>query len=153
MSWSYDANNITTTSSSGRINSVRLLIGDTDGNDELVQDEEIVFALTQAGNNVYQAGSWSANVIAARFSRQVDTKLEGALSANYSNLSKQYRALSESLRVQGTKYSNAFSVVAGGVSEATIKTNKQLTDRPNSAFYRGQFDNPPSNKKYIEDYD
>ena len=146
MSWSYDANNITTSSSSGRINSVRLLIGDTDGNDELVQDEEIVFALNQAGNNIYQAGSWTANVIAAKFSRQVNTQLDGALSADYSNLSKQYMALSESLRTQATKFSNAFSVVAGGISHAAIKVNRQLNDRPNSAFHRGQFDNPPTDK-------
>ena len=87
------------------------------------------------------------------FSRKVDTKLDGALSANYSDLAKQFRALSESLREQGNKYSNAFSIVAGGISKAKVKANRQLSDRMKGAFYRGQNDNPPADEQYIEDYD
>jgi len=153
MSWSYNETDLSTSSASGRLNSVRLLVGDTDENDQLVQDEEITFALAQAGNNVYFAASWCANTISAKFSRRVDTKLDGALSANYSDLAKQFRALSESLREQGNKYSNAFSIVAGGISKAKVKANRQLSDRMKGAFYRGQHDNPPADEQYIEDYD
>jgi len=53
--WSYSVTDLNTTTASGRLNSVRLLVGDTDTSDQLVQDEEINFALAQANDNVYYA--------------------------------------------------------------------------------------------------
>ena len=47
MAWSYDATDLGTSTASGRLNSVRLLVGDTDTNDQQVQNEEITFALAQ----------------------------------------------------------------------------------------------------------
>jgi hypothetical protein len=37
MAWSYDETDLGTTTASGRLNSVRLLLGDTDTNDQQVQ--------------------------------------------------------------------------------------------------------------------
>ena len=154
MAWTYDETDLVTTSTSGRVNVVRLLIGDTDTNDQLIQNEEIIFALAQANDNVYFAGSWAASTIAAKFSRRVTTKLDGALSSNYSDLAKQYKALSADLREQGQKYSmTSASVRAGGISKAVIDVNRALTDRPDPAFAKGQFDNPPNDSQYIRDYD
>lgn len=154
MSWTYDATNLDKTTASGRMNVVRLLVGDTDTNDQLVQNEEISFALAESNNNVYFAGSWAASTISAMFARRVDTQLDGALSADYSTLAKQYKALSNDLREQGQKYSmSGASVRAGGISSAAIKAAQALTDRPSAAFYRGQFDNPPNDSQYIEDND
>ena len=45
MAWSYSVADLNTTTSSGRLNTVRLLVGDTDTSDQLVQNEEITFAL------------------------------------------------------------------------------------------------------------
>lgn len=154
MAWTYDETDLVTTTASGRVNVVRLLIGDTDTNDQLVQNEEISFALAQANDNVYFAGSWAARTISAQFSRRVTTKLDGALSANYSDLAKQYKALSDDLREQGQKYSmTSASLRAGGVSNAAIDAAQALTDRPSAAFSKGQFDNPPNDSQYIRDYD
>ena len=47
MAWSYDATDLGTGTVSGRLNSVRLLVGDTDTNDQQVQNEEVIFALAQ----------------------------------------------------------------------------------------------------------
>ena len=41
MAWSYDATDLGTGTASGRLNSVRLLVGDTDTTDQQVQNEEI----------------------------------------------------------------------------------------------------------------
>ena len=154
MAWTYDETDLVTTSASGRVNVVRLLIGDTDTNDQLIQNEEIIFALAQSNNNVYFAGSWAAGTIAAKFARRVTTKLDGALSSNYSDLAKQYKALSADLREQGQKYSmTSASLRAGGISNAIIKANRRLTDRPDSSFAKGQFDNPPTDEQYIRDYE
>jgi len=154
MAWTYDETNLVKTTAAGRLNVVRLLIGDTDTNDQLIKNEEITFALSEANDNVYFAGAWSASSIAAQFARRVDTKLDGALSAQYSDLAKQYKALSNDLREQGQKYSmTSASIRAGGISKAVIDVNRALTDRPDPAFAKGQFDNPPNDSQYIRDYD
>lgn len=154
MAWTYDETDLDKSTSSGRLNVVRLLVGDTDTLDQLLQNEEINFALSESNNNIYFAGSWAANTISAKYARRVDTKLEGALSADYSSLAKQYKALSNDLREQGQKYSmTGASVLAGGISNASIKAAQSLTDRPAAAFSKGQFDNRPSDSQYIQDND
>ena len=76
------------------------------------------------------------------------------MSAQYSDLAKQYKALSNDLREQGQKYSmTSASIRAGGISKAVIDVNRALTDRPDPAFAKGQFDNPPNDSQYIRDYD
>lgn len=140
MTWSYSEDNLNTTTVSGRINSVRLLVGDTDHTDQLVQDEEIVFALSQSSNNVYYAASWCASTIAAKFSRKVTTELDGQLSANYSDLAKQYQKLSGSLRQDGAKYSgSALGIKFGGTTVSEIDSVRALTNRVKPAFTKDQF--------------
>lgn len=154
MAWTYDETNLVTTTAAGRLNVVRLLIGDTDTNDQLIKNEEVTFALAQANDNVYFAASWSARTISAQFARRVTTKMDGALSANYSDLAKQYKALSDDLREQGQKYSmTSASLKAGGISNAAVDAAQALTDRPSASFSKGQFDNPPNDSQYIRDYD
>jgi len=93
MSWSYDPNNLSTTTSSGRLNTVRLIVGDTETTDQLIQNEEIAFSLSQSNDNVYYAASLVCRLIAAKFSRLVDTSLDNAISAKYSTRAKQYQQL------------------------------------------------------------
>ena len=154
MAWTYDETDLDKSTSSGRLNVVRLLVGDTNTLDQLLKDEEINFALSESNNNVYFAGAWAASTISAQYARRVDTKLDGALSADYSSLAKQYKALSNDLREQGQKYSmTGASVLAGGISNAAIKAAQSLSDRPAAAFAKGQFDNRPSDSQYIQDND
>ena len=47
MAWSYDPTDLNTTTASGRLNTVRLLVGDTDTTDQQVQNEEVTFSLTE----------------------------------------------------------------------------------------------------------
>jgi hypothetical protein len=53
MAWSYDPTDLDNTTASGRLNIVRLLVGDTDTVDQQVQNEEIAFGLSENGNNIY----------------------------------------------------------------------------------------------------
>jgi len=152
MAWSYNAADLNTTTASGRLNTVRLLVGDTDSTDQLVQNEEIIFALSQVGNNVYYAGSWVCRVIAAKFSRMVDTQLDGALSANYSDRAKQFQQLSVQIEAQGKKTSGkALGVFAGGISVTQVAVANQDTDRVKPAFSINQFDNTEAADGYIPD--
>ena len=144
MAWSYDPSNLTTDTTSGRLNTVRLLLGDTETLDQQVQDEEVIFALGQSNNNIYYAAAWLARTIASQYSRKVNTSLDGALSADYSDLQKHYTALAENLEYQGKKAGAALGVVAGGITKSSITTVRENTNRVEGSFRRDRFRNPPS---------
>jgi hypothetical protein len=127
MAWTYDATDLTTATSSGRLNSTRLLVGDTDTSAQQVQDEEINFSLLQTGNNVYNAASFVARFLASKYTRMVDTQLDGALMASYSDRAKQYNLLAVQLSEFGKKASGrALGVSAGGIPNAPNFTVNQF---------------------------
>jgi hypothetical protein len=144
MAWSYDSENLDTGTPSGRLNSVRLLVGDTDTTDQQVQDEEIAFALSQARDNIYSAASWVARVIGSQYSRRVNTALDGALKADYSDLATQYSKLAENLEYQGKKVGGSIGVLAGGITISGINAVRSNTNRVEGSFRRDRFRNPPS---------
>ena len=144
MSWSYDSTDLDTTTASGRLNTVRLLLGDTDTLDQQVQNEEITFALSQTNDNVYFAAAWLARTVASQYARRVDMQLDGALRANYSDLAKQYTSLAETLEYQGKKAGAIIGVVAGGITKSGIEAVRGNTDRIEGSFRRDRFRNPPS---------
>lgn len=143
MAWSYDSSDLDTDTSSGRINVVRLLVGDTDTTDQQVQNEEITFALSENGNNVYFAAGWVARAISSKYSRKVNTQLDGALSADYSDLAKHYSSLADRLEYQGKKSSAGLSVKAGGITISGVEAVRENTNRIEGSFRRDRFHNPP----------
>lgn len=143
MAWSYDSYNLTTADITGRLNSVRLLVGDTVDSDPQVQDEEIVFALTESNNNIYAAASWVARTIASQYSRRVNTTLDGALSADYSDLAEQYYKLAEDLEYRGKTNGAVLGVAAGGLTISEIQAVRANTNRVEGSFRRDRFRNPP----------
>lgn len=81
------------------IDRVRLLIGDTDKDAPLLQDEEIVGLLDLTGT-VAGAASLSCRSLAGRFSQSVDIRIgsksvsAGSLATRYGELADKYDALS-----------------------------------------------------------
>ena len=144
MSWSYDPTDLNTTTASGRLNTVRLLIGDTDTLDQQVQNEEIMFALSENSNNTYYAGAWACRTLASKFSRMVTTQLDGALSANYSDLMQNYQQMADNLEYQGKTSGAALGVRAGGLTKTAVEAVRANTDRIEGSFRRDRFKNPPS---------
>ena len=144
MAWSYDASDLDTTTASGRLNTVRLLLGDTDTLDQQVQNEEITFSLSQTNDNVYFAAAWLARTVASKYARKVNVQLDGSLSADYSDLAKQYTSLAETLEYQGKKAGAIIGVVAGGLTKSDINAVRTNTDRIEGSFRRDRFRNPPS---------
>jgi len=139
MAWSYDETDLGTDTASGRLNAVRLLVGDTDTNDQQIQNEEILFALGQSGSNIYSAASWACRTIASKYSRLVDTDLDGQLSEKYSQLQAHYKSLASDLEFQATKVGASLGFVAGGLSKSTMKAVETDTDRTGSRIRRDQF--------------
>lgn len=144
MAWSYDPTDLDTTTASGRLNTVRLLVGDTDTLDQQKENEEITFALAENGNNVYYAGAWTARAIASKYSRRVNTEISGALKADYSDLASQYKTLADSLEYQGKTSGAAVGVLAGGITKSGIEAVRADTNRIEGSFRRDRFKNPPS---------
>jgi hypothetical protein len=144
MAWSYDPTDLDTTTASGRLNTVRLLVGDTETLDQQVQNEEITFALAENGNNIYPSAAWVSRAIASKYSRRVTTQLDGALSANYSDLAKQYMQLADQLEYQGKTNGAAVGVLAGGITKSGIEAVRANTNRIEGSFRRDRFRNPPS---------
>ena len=144
MAWTYDPSNLDTATSGGRLNVVRLLVGDTDTNDQQLDNQEIDFALAQSGDNVYFAAAWSARAVAGKYARKINTELDAALRADYSDLSGQYSKLAENLEFQGKKSSAGVGIKAGGISKAVVQNVRQNTDRITPTFRRDRFRNPPS---------
>jgi len=140
--FTYDIDDLGTTTASGRKNAVRFLVGDTDEADIQVYDDEITFALSQNSDNIHYTSAYICRAIASKFSRRVDTNISGALDAKYSMLQTHYLSLADTLEAEAKKQSGlGFS--AGGVSKSSITTVRQLTDRVDPAFSRDQFWNPP----------
>jgi len=150
VSWSYDETALGTSTASERLNSVRLLVGDTDTNDQQVQDEEITFALSQTGDNIYYAAAWVARTLASKYSRLVDTDLDGILSESYSQLQVHYKTLAGELEFQGKKAGATLGVAAGGISKATMEAVEDNTDRVKPRIRRDQF---LYDSDYISDYE
>ena len=144
MAWSYDPTDLNTTTASGRLNTVRLLVGDTDTTDQQVQNEEVTFSLTENGNNVYYSGAWVARAIASKYSRKVNTELSGALKADYSDLITHYNSLADNLEYQGKTSGASVGVLAGGITKSTVEAVRQNTNRIEGSFRRDRFKNPPS---------
>ena len=144
MAWSYDPTDLNTTTASGRLNTVRLLVGDTDTTDQQVQNEEVTFSLSENGDNVYYSGAWVARAIASKYSRKVNTELSGALKADYSDLVTHYNSLADNLEYQGKTSGASVGVLAGGITKSTVEAVRQNTNRIEGSFRRDRFKNPPS---------
>jgi len=151
MAWSYDETDLNTATDSGRLNTVRLMIGDTDTNDQQLQDEEIEFALSENGDNVYNASSFACRLLATKYSRLVDTQLDGVLEAYYSQRVEHYRKLSTELSNTGKiRGGRGLGVYAGGINSTVVEATRKLTNRVQPAFHKDKYSNPP-NQVYWED--
>lgn len=149
MAWTYTTTNFDTTTTVGRLNSVRLLIGDNDSTEQQLQDEEIQFAITQSNNDVYASGIFCCRLLAAKYARLVTTQADGAASQEYSKLVDHYNVLAQSITLLSNKVSaSTIGISAGGISISTMDTVNADTDRVKPAFTVTQFDDPG----YTEDY-
>lgn len=153
MAFSYDDTDLTTDTASGRLNATRLLLGDTNSSDPQVQDAEVNFALLQNGDNVYFSAAWLARVVASKYAREVDTELDGQMSADFSQMAKAYTKLADSLEYQAKTSGAKLGVYAGGITKTSVGVARLLPDRVKPAFRRDQFHNPPNQDSGFTDQD
>lgn len=153
MAFTYDDTDLDTTTASGRLNSTRLLVGDTNSAEAQMQDAEVNFSLAQNSDNIYLAAAWLARVISMKYAREVDIDLDGMVSVSYSQLSKQYSDLADDLEFQAKTSGASLGVAAGGITKTNISSARANTNRVQPAFRRDQFWNPPGYDNNELDYD
>lgn len=129
---------------SERINNVRFLVGDTDSDSYEISNDNISFALTQAGDDVYLAAAICARAIAAKYATYVDTRVE-SVSSNYSQLQNNYSKLAIKLEAQAKKFGSSGLGIpaAGGLTYSSIDAADEDTDRVKPKFRQDQFAWPP----------
>ena len=140
MTWSYDPSDLDDTTASGRLNVVRLLIGDTDSNDEQMQNEEINYSLSANDNSTYGAAIWCCTTLSSKYARLVNTELDGSLSQDYSDLSKSYKTLARDLERQKRQSSASLGLGVGGTTKIDLQQKRDSTTRTPNGVYSGQFD-------------
>lgn len=99
MSWSYDPTKL----KDSPIDQIRLLIGDTDEGDPLLQDEEIQFYINQFPNDINRAALASVNVIITRICSTPDYTL-GPYSESNSSRLKAFQSIKAELDAKITGY-------------------------------------------------
>lgn len=99
MSWSYDPSKLKDSPK----DQVRLLIGDTEEDDPLLQDEEIQFYLDQHPNDIKRCSLECVNVIITRICNTPDYTL-GPYSESNANRLKAFQTLQQDLSAQVVGY-------------------------------------------------
>lgn len=116
---------------------VRLLIGDTDTNDQQLTDAEVDYFLSKS-SSVYRAAISAVRALIAKYARKV-TKAVGDLRLSLSDRLGAYEALLEQLQADRGA---AALPHAGGISVDRKDDVEEDTDRVTPSFERDQFSYP-----------
>jgi len=125
---------------------IRFLCGDTDTNDQLINDEEIawlnkeVTGSTTATTGLYDAAVRCCLTIASKFSRLADQSV-GDLKVSMSQKAKAYRLQAEELKTLADREGSVPTPYAGGISISDKNIDRDNTDRVDPWFSSGQFEN------------
>jgi len=131
MSWTY-----TNDPSEVPLDAVRLEIGDTDTNDQLLSDEEIEHIMTQATGHFYVAAR-CCDLIALKLAKDADRSL-GPLSVRLSQRSERYGVLAGKLRRRAATGAEPYF---GGLSESERTVDVDDSDLVQPIFKKGMMDN------------
>jgi hypothetical protein len=114
---------------------VRMLVGDTDPNEQLMQDEEIVWELANENGSLFRAAWRVALDISAEFSRRADTAIGyRSLQLKGSQKAAAYKKLADMLHTRATNANT--TVYAGGLTYSDKEIPEEDPDRVRPAFTR-----------------
>ena len=138
MAWTYDVAPGEDTAD-GRRDAVRLAIGDTDADDQQIQDEEIAFYLSQENDRIIFAAIACARALLAKYSRLVTNSVESARVAHTERVENYRKLISELETESRRKGAGVGSVRAGGIDRVTVERGERDTRRVQPAFRQNQF--------------
>lgn len=134
MAWNYIPANLLTTP----VFQVRFLIGDTNSNDQQLQDEEIQFTLT-IRSSIWGAAASCCASISANASRRADT-VTGELRTRYSGISHAYFARSAMYENKSTELGGGLPF-CGGITISGKQLAEMDLNRVPPNFNLGMTDN------------
>lgn len=115
------------------LDDVRFTIGDTDEQDQLLQDEEIR-AVIDSSPNLMEAAARCCEAIAAKFAKEADYRL-GSLAVSASQRSDMYYKFAKELRDRAAALGGLY---VGGVDPGEEQKDKHLRQ---PSFKRKLMDN------------
>lgn len=152
MTWTYGGD-----PSSNARDAIRFLVGDTDTNDQLINDEEIAWVNNQvtgsdtATTGLYDAAYRVCLTIASKFSRLADQSV-GDLKVSMSQKAKAYRLQAEEIKSLADKEGNVPTPYAGGITTADKATDEDDSGLVHGWFSTGQFVNDSSDPAIVSNY-
>lgn len=147
MAWTYAAAPGTATADQRR-DAVRLEIGDTDTNDQQLQNEEIAYYLSQAGDKIVAAAALAAQALASKYSRQVNTT-HGKLRVDASDRFRHYQDLARDLTQRAIAGGGSSAWFVGGITESGKERLAADDDAIQPMFERGMDEPVPNDDESI----
>ncbi len=139
MTWTYSGDPATNAR-----DSIRFLTGDTDTNDQLVNDEEIAWVNNQVTGSdtaitaLYEVSYRVMLAIASKFSRLADQSV-GELSVSMSQKAEAAREQAAELKALALREGSVPVPYLGGMSISDKDIDDQDSDMVRPSFRRGQF--------------
>lgn len=137
MTWTYDVV-LLEDPTKGPLYQTRLIVGDTNVDAPLLQDEEINFYVNSE-SSVWFAAADAAQSIAAKSASKISKSI-GELSAQFDQLYQHYDALAKRLRLLAPRMTSV-GVYVGGMSRADMQSNVDNPDLNVVDFFIGIDDN------------
>jgi hypothetical protein len=141
MTWTYSGD-----PASNARDAIRFLTGDTDTNDQLINDEEIAWTNNQvtgsdtATTALYEVAYRVMIAIASKFSRLADQSV-GDLKVDMFQKATNAREQAALLKQQALREGNTPTPYAGGISVSDKEIDEENSDIVQPYFSRGQFTN------------
>lgn len=119
---------------------VRFELQDVDISSPLVQDEEILYFLSQYNQHVLRTAAHMAEAISRKFAVQATSISTPDLRVELTERATLYAQLAQELR---RRTETALPLpFAGGISQSDKETRADNTDREPNTFWRGMHDDP-----------
>jgi len=141
MTWTYGGD-----PSASALAAIRFLTGDTDTNDQLINDEEIAWTNNQvtgsdtATTALYEVSYRVMVAIASKFSRLADQSV-GDLKVDMFQKATNAREQAALLKQQALREGNTPTPYAGGISVSDKEIDEDDSDIVQPYFSRGQWTN------------
>jgi hypothetical protein len=141
MTWTYGGD-----PSVNARDAIRFLTGDTDTNDQLVNDEEIAWMNNQvtgsdtATTSLYEAAARVLLAMASKFTREADKQV-GDLRISFSQKAASAREQASELRMLAAREGSVPTPYAGGISISDKDIDRGDSDIVEPYFQTGQFGN------------
>ena len=140
MAWTYGGD-----PSANARDAIRFLIGDTDTNDQLLNDDEIAWVNNEVtGSDTATTGMYDASyrcclIIASKFSRMAD-KAVGDLRVDMSQKAKGYREQAAELKELAAREGLVPTPYLGGMTISDKDIDRDNSDMVEPSFWQTQFD-------------